>query len=123
MFDGVTLPLHFFIMTTHPRRGRGSWAFLAGKKGLDVAGNESTHLCGLLVLLNTLSFPMKNLFLYRRRVVPGDNWDFFHPENSKKIIMERVTDHTSWLDAASPLSSHHIFASCRAQPPLCLFVS
>jgi hypothetical protein len=36
--------------------------------------------------------------------------------------LERVTDHTSWLDAASSLSFHHVFASFRAQRPLCLFV-
>jgi hypothetical protein len=64
----------------------------------------------------------KSFFCTAAAYVPGDKWDFFHPENSKKIIKERVTDHTSWLDAASPLSSHHVFASCRAQPPLCLFV-
>jgi hypothetical protein len=36
---------------------------MVSKKGLVIwHGNESTHLCGLLVLLNTLSFPMNNLF-------------------------------------------------------------
>jgi hypothetical protein len=55
--------------------------------------------------------------------VPGDKGHFFLSESVRiKIIKVRVTDHTSWLDAASPLSSCHVFASCRAQRMLYLFV-
>ena len=87
-------------------------------------GNESTHLCGLLFLLNTLSFPMKNLFsVPQPRMYLGTRWIFFFLKvDVKKLIKVRITDHTSWLDAASPLSSCHVFHSCRAQRTLYLFV-
>jgi hypothetical protein len=99
---------------------------ICSRKGLVIwHGNESTHLCGLLVLLNTLSFPMKNrFFVPQPRMYLGTRgifslWKF----TCLKTIMERVTDHTSWLDATSPLSACRIFASCHAQCPLSLFVS
>jgi hypothetical protein len=47
---------------------------------------------------------------------------FFLKISCLKIIKVHVTDHTSWLDAASPLSSRRVFASCRAQHMLYLFV-
>jgi hypothetical protein len=57
---------------------------------------------------------MKNRFFCTAAAyVSGDKGDFFHSENfCLKIIMERVTDHTSWRDAVSPLST------CRASLPL-----
>jgi hypothetical protein len=80
-------------------------------------GNESTHLCGLLVLLNTLSFPMKNrFFVPQPRMYTGTRGIFF----TLKIYMSK--NNNGACHRASLLSFHHVFASFRAQLLLCLFV-
>ena len=60
IFRGISITTSFIAFLASPL---GLLKFF--RKGLVIwLGNESTHLCVLLILLNTLSFPMKNLFLY-----------------------------------------------------------
>ena len=77
-------------------------------------GNESTHLCGLLVLLNTLSFPMKNRFLVPQpRMYTGTRGIFF----TLKIYMSKNNN--------GACHRPHIMAGRRLpfvlSPRLCLF--